>query len=78
MVAQNISGGSGPGGTESEPLQGWLLKFVEDSKRLLTRVETLVEWLANKRPPYAAYCTFMSGRLIAIDKQPGMCLVRVR
>ena len=27
--------------------------------------------------PWAAYCTFISGRLTALDKQPGVCLVGV-
>ena len=65
-------GSSGPGGTESEALQGWLLKFGEDSTRLRTSVETFVDWLSNGSPPWAAYREFMSGRMIAIDKQSGV------
>ena len=65
-------GSSGPGGTESEALQGWLLKFREDSKRLRTSVETFVDWLSNGSPPWAAYRAFMYGRMIEIDKQPGV------
>ena len=42
-VARKISGSSGPGGTDSEALQGWLLKFREDSTRLRTSVETFVD-----------------------------------
>ena len=71
-VAQKRLGSSGPGGTESEELQGWLLQFGEDSTRLRTSVETSVYWLANCIPPWAAYCEFMSVRLIALDKQPGV------
>ena len=29
-------------------------------------------WLANGIPPWMAYRAFMSGRLIALDKQPGL------
>ena len=68
-------GGSGPGGTESGVLQGCILKFGEDSTRLHTTVETFVNWLPNESPPWAAYRAFMSGRLIALDKQPGVHLV---
>ena len=39
-VARKNSGSSGPGGTESEALQGWLLKFGEDISILRTRFET--------------------------------------
>ena len=61
---------SGPGGKDSEALQGCLLKIGEDSTRLRTSIETFVDWLANGSPPWAAYCAFMPGRLIALDKQP--------
>ena len=65
-------GSSSPGGTESEALQGWLLKFGEDITILRTSVETFVDWLSNGSPPWAAYCAFMSGRMITLDKQPGV------
>ena len=70
-MARKISGGSGPGGKYSEALQGCLLKIGEDSTRLRTSIETFADWLANGSPPWAAYRAFMSGRLIALDKQPG-------
>ena len=44
LVAHKLPGSSGPGGTELEALQGWLLKCGEDSTRLLTSVETFVDW----------------------------------
>ena len=77
LVAHKLSGSSGPGGTDSEVLQGWLLKFGEDSTRLRTSVETFVDWLDNGSPPWAAYCAFMFVRLIMLDKQPVMRPVSV-
>ena len=71
-VARKGSGSSVPGGTESEALQGWILKFGEDSTRLLTSIETFFDWLANGGPPWADYRALMSGRIIAPDKQPGV------
>ena len=65
-------GSSGPGGTESEALQGWILQFGEDSTRLRTSVEYFVDWLANGSPPWVAYSAFMSGQLIALEKKPGI------
>ena len=50
-VARKLSGSSVPGGTDSEALQGWLLKFGEYSTRLRTSVETFFDWLANGSPP---------------------------
>ena len=71
-VARKLSGGSGPGGTDSEALQVWLLKILYDSTRLRTSVENILYWLANGSLPWAAYRAFMSGCLIALDKQPGI------
>ena len=53
-------------------LQELLLKFGEDSTRLRTSVENVFDWLSNRRPPWTAYSAFMSGRLIELDKQPGV------
>ena len=72
LVARKLLGSSGPGGTDSEALHGWLLKLGDDSKRLCTSVEIFVDWLANGSPPWAAYRAFMSGRLMAFGKQPGV------
>ena len=71
-VERKISGSYGAGGTDSEALHGWLLKFGEYSTRLHTIVETFVDWLANRSPPSAAYHAFMSVRMIALDKQAGV------
>ena len=65
-------GGLVPGGTDSEYLQGWLLKFGEDRKRLRISVEIFVFWLASKSPPWEAYRAFISGGLISLNKCPGV------
>ena len=67
-IAQELLGISGPGGTDSEALQVWLMKYGEDSTRLRTSVETFVDWLANGSPPRAAYHACMYGRLIVLEK----------
>ena len=76
-VAGRLSGGAGPGGTDSVSLQHWLLQFGAASAELRLIVGDFVEWLGNERPPWAAYWALMSGRLIALDKQPGIRPVRV-
>ena len=65
-------GNSSSGGTDSEALQVWLLKFGHDSNRLRTSVETFVDWLSNGSLTWAAYHAFMSGHLIVLDKYPGV------
>ena len=77
LAARKISGSSGARGMDLQALQGWILKSGDNSTRLGTRVETFVDWLANGSPPWVTYCEFMFGRLIALDKQPGVCLVGV-
>ena len=77
VVAGRLSGGGGPGGTDSVSLQHWLLRFGAASAELRLIVGDFIEWLGNGRPPWAAYWALMSGRLIALDKQPGIRPVRV-
>ena len=70
-VAGRLLGGAGPGGTDSVLLQHWLLRFGGASAELRRIVGKFVEWLGNGRLPWAAYRALISGRLIALDKQPG-------
>ena len=65
-------GSSGPGGTDRDALQGLLLKFGEEITRLCTSVETFFDWLDNGILPWSAYRAFISGRIIVLDKQPGV------
>ena len=32
----------------------------------------------NSSPPWAAYCALMACRLVALDKRPGVCPVKIR
>ena len=77
-VVRKFSGSSIPRDMDSKALQGWLLKFGEESTILCTRIENFVDWLANGSPPWSAYCAFMSGRMIAFHTHPGICLVGIR
>ena len=74
---RKLSGSSGPGVTDLEALQGWLFKPREHTKILRTIVENFSDWLSNGIPPWATYHVFMSGRLIALYKQPGVHTVGV-
>ena len=71
-VAGRLSGRAGPGGSYRVSLQHWILRLGSASGELRLIVRDLVEWLGNGRPPWAAYGDLMSGRLIALDKQPGI------
>ena len=70
-------GSSGPVGKDSEALQGWILKFGEDRKRLRTSLENVIDWIANKSLPWVAYREFMSDCLIVFDIQPEVLLLGV-
>ena len=77
LVARKRSGREGPNGTNSEALQGWLLKFGDHRKKLLISVESFADWLANQKLSRAAYWALLYGRLIALDKIPGLRPMRV-
>ena len=77
LVAQNLLRSYGLGGMDSETLLGWILKPGEDRKRICISVEHFFYWLANRIPTWAAYCKFMSGHLITLDKQTGVRQVGV-
>ena len=53
-------------------LQHLLLRFGASSAELRLIVGDFVEWIGNGRPPWDAYGALMSGRMIALDKQPGI------
>ena len=71
-VAGGLSGGAGPGGTDSISLQHWLLRFGAASGELQLIVAEVGKWLSNGRTPWAAYRALMSGRMIALGKSPGI------
>ena len=53
-------------------LQHWLLRFVAASGEMRLIFEEVGEWLSNRQDPWAAYRAMISGRLIALDKSPGI------
>ncbi len=53
-------------------LQQWLLRFWKSSRLLRRATANLVDWLANSFPPWDAYRALMAGRLVALDKCPGV------
>ena len=69
---------TGTGDTDSEALLGWILKSRDHIKKLYISVEYFVNWMANQNPPWAAYQAFMPGRLMTLDKLPGVNPVGVR
>ena len=77
VVAGRLLGGAGPSGTDLISLQHWLLRFGAESGELRLIVGDFTEWTVNGRLPLAAYRALMSGRLIALDKQPGIRPVKV-
>ena len=60
-VAGRLSGGAGPGSTDSVSLQHWLLRLGAASAEFRRIVGDFVEWLGNGRPPWAVYRALMSG-----------------
>ena len=72
QVARRLLGSAGPGGTDSAAVQHWLLRFGGASQQLRKAVAELTDWISNSSPPWAAYRALRAGRLVAIDKCPGV------
>jgi hypothetical protein len=53
-------------------VSSWLLEFGAASRKLRTTVANFGEWLSNGYPPWAAYRALMAGRLMSLDKMPGI------
>eukprot|EP00957_Ditylum_brightwellii_P075698 5752559-Ditylum_brightwellii.AAC.1 len=67
-----MSGAAGPGGIDSVVLQDWLLYYGTASRLLQESVARFVHWIANTFPPWAAIRVYVAGRLIGLDKCPGV------
>lgn len=72
LTARRLNGSGCPGGTDAQNLQGWLLRFGPVSRKLQRAVAALAEWMGSPDIPWAAYRGMMAGRLIALDKSPGV------
>jgi hypothetical protein len=71
-AAHTLQGAAGPGGVIGVNLKAALLDFGQASSNLATAFARLSRWLANCSPPWVAIRALMEGRLIALDKQPGV------
>jgi len=72
QVVAKLSGMAGLGGTDVVDLQNWLLCFGAESEAFREEMASWTNWLANETPPWPAYRALMAGRLVALDKQPGI------
>lgn len=71
-VAKKLHGSAGLGGTDAPTLKMWLTKFKTSSTSLQEAVASFVTWMANQIVPHASIRAFLSNRLIALDKNPGV------
>ena len=69
-VVWHLSGGAIPEVTDSISLQHLLLRFGGSNGKFWNISAEFADWLSNERPPWAAYCALMPGRLIRLDKHP--------
>jgi hypothetical protein len=72
QVAQYFLGYSGLGGVDSQVLSHWLLAFGVTIESLRHSLANFTNWLANNIPPWEAYRAMRAGRLLALDKIPGV------
>ncbi len=76
-AAARLSGSAGPCGVEAEMLKHWLLRHGAHLEHLWEAMANWVDWLSNGSPPYAAYQAVNTVWAVALDKSPGVWLLRV-
>ena len=72
VVANRLHGSAGCSSVDAALLKTMLLRFQQASTTLRVEMVQWVHWLANTSPPWAAYRAMKQGRLVALDKQPGV------
>ena len=72
-IARKLSGGAGCSSVDAALLRSMLLRHGRASAKLRKQLSEWARWLANTLPPWAAYRAMRQGRLVALDKQPGLC-----
>ena len=71
-VSKKLRGSAGLRGLDAKDLSQLLPRYKETSEGLRNEVAELTMWLANGFPSWSSYRALMSGRLIALDKNPGV------
>lgn len=71
-TARRIQGSAGPSGTDSDHWQAVLLRYGAQSSLLREKVAAFTNYLCNSVVPWERIQALMSGRLIALDKNPGV------
>jgi len=77
LTTRKLSGSAAPSSINAIDLRHWMFCFRVVSENLLNELILWTEWLTNTSPSWSVYCAMMACRLIAIDKQPGVCPVDV-
>jgi hypothetical protein len=72
-LALRMSKSAGPSSFDAVMLRNCLLWYSGALSKLRQEMANWVEWLSNESPPWAAYRALMCRRLVALDKQPGVC-----
>eukprot|EP00957_Ditylum_brightwellii_P085898 6534581-Ditylum_brightwellii.AAC.1 len=67
-----MQGSAGHVGVDAVAWQDWLLQFGAANTALRETMSRLACWLDNTRPAWAACRAIVAGRLIMLDKCPGI------
>ncbi|KAL7477563.1 hypothetical protein ACHAW6_003395, partial [Cyclotella cf. meneghiniana] len=71
-ITRQLCGSAGCSGMTAKTLKNMLLCHGRASADLQDELTAWATWLANTSPPWASYRAMRQGRLVVLDKQPGI------
>ena len=71
-TVRKMGGSGGPSRADSAMLKDWCTRFSAEYEELREELAAWTQWLANRSPPRAEYRALTTGRLVALDKNPGV------
>lgn len=71
-IVYRLTGSEGLGGTDSTCLRRMMSNYGKTSRHLQEKIVKMTEWMVNTLALWAVYREMMAGRLVALDKHPGV------
>ena len=77
ITVRKMGGSGGPSGTNSIMLKDGCTKFGAESETFREELARWTRWISNGSTSWAAYRDLVAGRLVALEKIPGVLTVGI-